>query len=117
MNPAAAPFAIVSNGGRDFTTNSTFATLVGTAPLSVRGMRVNGVEFVFPKGTVVDKNSFSVVAKNRDDFARAYGGAIALAGGSWIDPPTVQGTETAASTLCPLDEQPKRFYRVLRLLQ
>ncbi|MBL9167603.1 MAG: lamin tail domain-containing protein [Verrucomicrobiales bacterium] len=177
LSPAAASFAILNNGGRDFTTNGAFATLVGTAPLSVRGIRVDGVDapirwttltnwsirvplapgtnqlslaaydlagqalpqlsdsikvvssaalqsavgsvvineimyhparanaeyveiynrsatsafaiggwrldgidFTFPEGTVLDKNSFVVVAKNRDDFARTYGGAIALAG-------------------------------------
>jgi hypothetical protein len=177
LNPAAAPFAIANNAGKDFTTNSTFATLLGTAPLNVQRILVNGVDapirwttltnwsirvplepgtnalhlvaydpvgvalpdlndtiqvvstapvlsavgsviisevmyhspvrdaefieianrstttafalggwrleelgFTFPEGTILEKASYLVVAKDRDAFARTYGGAIAVAG-------------------------------------
>jgi len=39
-----------------------------------------------------------------------------LAGNSWVDLPTVQASAATASTLVPLDDQPQRFYRVLRLV-
>ncbi len=45
LNTVAANFAITSNGGNDFTTNSTGITLTGTAPITVRGIRVNGMDY------------------------------------------------------------------------
>ncbi len=41
--PPAAPFAITSNGGRDFATATSQIALAGTAPLSVRAIEVNGI--------------------------------------------------------------------------
>ncbi len=40
-----SPFAILSNGGADFTTNRNLITLTGTAPLEVRMVLVNGVPY------------------------------------------------------------------------
>jgi hypothetical protein len=45
LNAVAANFAITSNGGNDFTTNGTAITLTGTAPITVRGIRVNGMDY------------------------------------------------------------------------
>jgi hypothetical protein len=43
--PTSTPFAITSNGGNNFATNDAFATLTGTAPISVRTIEVNGVAY------------------------------------------------------------------------
>jgi hypothetical protein len=42
----ASPFTITSNGGNDFTANSNVVTLTGTAPIEVKGLRVNGAEYL-----------------------------------------------------------------------
>jgi hypothetical protein len=43
--PTKTPFAITSNGGANIdTTNATY-TLAGTAPISVRSLQVNGVDY------------------------------------------------------------------------
>lgn len=44
LNAISAPFAITSNSGANFSSNSDIVTLTGTAPIEVVGMRVNGVE-------------------------------------------------------------------------
>lgn len=176
LRAATVNFAITSNGGNDFTTNSGIALLTGTAPLAVKGIRVNGadqeirwttltnwtlrlavkpganplhvqaydpagnplpeftdtiqitstanaatpagnvvineimyqaarpdgefvelfnrnptqafslagwqlegVDGVFPQGTIIDPNGFLVMARNRDAFARAYSGSNRVA--------------------------------------
>ncbi len=40
-----SPFAVVSNGGADFSTNRNLITLTGTAPLEVRTLLINGVPY------------------------------------------------------------------------
>ena len=45
LNAVAAAFAITSNGGSNFTTNTTAVTLAGTAPITVRGIRINGMDY------------------------------------------------------------------------
>src|SRR5204863_2065126 len=45
LNALAANFAITSNSGNDFATNSNIISLSGTAPIEVKGIRVNGVEY------------------------------------------------------------------------
>ena len=45
LNTVAANFAITSNGGNDFMTNTTGLTLTGTAPIRVRGIRINGIDY------------------------------------------------------------------------
>ena len=195
LAPAAAPFAILNNGGKSFTTNNSFATLVGTAPLNVQHIRVDGVEapirwttltnwsirvpldpgtntlhlvaydaaggtlpelndtiavvstapvlsavgsviisevmyhspvrdaefieianrsstsafalggwrleelgFTFPEGTILEKSSYLVVAKDRDAFARTYGGAIAVAG---LFPGTLNRDQQTLTLIAP----------------
>ena len=41
--PLTTPFAITSNGGKDFATSSNRVTLTGTAPLTVDDFQINGV--------------------------------------------------------------------------
>jgi len=43
--PTAAAFAIGSNSGNDFTTNTATVTLTGSAPISVRTIELNGVAY------------------------------------------------------------------------
>lgn len=43
--PVGPVFAITSNGGNDFTTDTNLTTLSGTAPISVRSIEVNGVSY------------------------------------------------------------------------
>jgi hypothetical protein len=45
LNGLAAPFAVTSNNGTDFNTDSGSITLTGTAPVEVAGLRVNGADF------------------------------------------------------------------------
>ncbi len=45
LETVAAEFAITSHGGLDFTTNSPVITLTGTAPIDVKGLRVNGLDY------------------------------------------------------------------------
>jgi hypothetical protein len=40
----SADFRITSNNGEDFTVNTNAVTLTGTAPIEVKGIRVNGVD-------------------------------------------------------------------------
>jgi hypothetical protein len=42
---AAANFAITSNQGADFTSNTNVITLTGTAPIEVKGIRINGTDY------------------------------------------------------------------------
>ena len=44
LSEGAASFAITSNNGNNFSTNTANITLTGTAPLGVLGLRVNGVD-------------------------------------------------------------------------
>ena len=44
LNEGAAAFAITSNNGNNFSTNTAVATLAGSAPLGVVGLRVNGID-------------------------------------------------------------------------
>jgi hypothetical protein len=41
----AASFAIANNGGNTFTTNQNFVRLTGTAPVEVKTIRVNAIEY------------------------------------------------------------------------
>ena len=43
--PLATPFAITSNGGNNFATTNDHVALTGTAPLTVKEIRVNGVSY------------------------------------------------------------------------
>jgi hypothetical protein len=45
LNTVAANFAITNNAGNDFTVGTNLITLAGTAPIGVKGIRVNGVEY------------------------------------------------------------------------
>lgn len=45
LETVAAEFAITSHGGQDLTTNSPVITLTGTAPIEVKGIRVNGLDY------------------------------------------------------------------------
>lgn len=45
LNGVAANFAITNNGGNDFTVSTNLIALAGTAPIGVKGIRVNGVEY------------------------------------------------------------------------
>ncbi len=47
-----APFAITNNGGNDFTVATNFLTLAGTAPIGVKGIRVNGSDYAVTWTTV-----------------------------------------------------------------
>ncbi|HKS37267.1 MAG TPA: CotH kinase family protein, partial [Verrucomicrobiae bacterium] len=42
----AANFTITSNNGNDFTANTNVVTLAGTAPVEVKGLRVNGADYL-----------------------------------------------------------------------
>lgn len=44
LNTVRAPFAVSTGGGQPFDTSASPVVLVGTAPVSVHSMRVNGVE-------------------------------------------------------------------------
>jgi hypothetical protein len=43
--PVSAPFAITSNSGRGYTTSASKATVLGTAPLTMKNILVNDVEY------------------------------------------------------------------------
>jgi hypothetical protein len=43
--PTTAPFAITSNNGNNFLTNTSQATVTGTAPIQVKTVQVNGVTY------------------------------------------------------------------------
>ena len=43
--PTTAPFAITSNNGNNFLTNTSQATLTGTAPIQVKTIQINGVTY------------------------------------------------------------------------
>ena len=45
LNGVAANFAITNNSGSDFTVSTNLITLAGTAPIGVKGIRVNGAEY------------------------------------------------------------------------
>ncbi|MGV3772445.1 MAG: lamin tail domain-containing protein [Verrucomicrobiales bacterium] len=45
LGSVTAPFAITVNGGRNFSTNRNYIQLTGTAPVQVKTIRVNGVEY------------------------------------------------------------------------
>ncbi len=45
LSGVRAGFAITSNGGNSFTNPGTLATLSGTAPISARGITINGVNY------------------------------------------------------------------------
>jgi hypothetical protein len=44
LNTVRAPLAITLNGGADFATNRESITLTGTAPVTARSLRINGME-------------------------------------------------------------------------
>ncbi len=44
------------------------------------GWRLNGVDYTFPGGTLLDPRSYVVLAESRDKFGAAYGGATAVSG-------------------------------------
>lgn len=46
LSSVAANFAITSNNGNDFTANTNLVTLGGTAPIEVKGLRVNGADYL-----------------------------------------------------------------------
>jgi hypothetical protein len=50
------------------------------APVDLSGWRVNGIDFTFNKGTILEPRSFLVLAEDRDAFGAAYGGAIRVHG-------------------------------------
>ncbi len=45
LNGVSASFAITNNGGSDFTVGTNLITLAGAAPIEVKGIRVNGVDY------------------------------------------------------------------------
>lgn len=45
LNTVAAPFAITSNGGGDFSTTTNVVTLAGTGPIDVMKIAVNGISY------------------------------------------------------------------------
>jgi len=45
LNGVGASFAITNNGGNNFTVSTNLITLSGSAPIGVKGIRVNGVEY------------------------------------------------------------------------
>lgn len=53
--PPATPFAITTNGGNDLSTLNNSATLSGTANLSVRAIRVNGVDYPITWAAITGK--------------------------------------------------------------
>ncbi|HYG33284.1 MAG TPA: lamin tail domain-containing protein, partial [Clostridia bacterium] len=63
--------------------NASFIELYNTSTLSafdLSGWRLEGVDFVFPSGTIIGPGGFLVVAADRLAFAAAYGGSIPVAG-------------------------------------
>jgi hypothetical protein len=54
LNSVAAPFAITTNGGADFSTSTNVVTLGGTAPIDVVSIAVNGVEYPVEWTTVTN---------------------------------------------------------------
>lgn len=52
--PLATPFAITSNGGRNFSTTNDHAVLSGTAPLTVKQIEVNGVSYALSWSTLTN---------------------------------------------------------------
>jgi hypothetical protein len=71
---AAVPnvaFAISSNGGNNFGTSNTVATLTGSAPLSVRYIEVNGISYPINWTTVTGMVDFSAVVCRAQSAARA----------------------------------------------
>ena len=63
LNTVAADFGITANSGNDFTTNVSWVTLTGTAPIEVKTIRVN--ETAFPVAwTSVTAWSVPVVLSN-----------------------------------------------------
>ena len=54
LSAIASTFAVTSNGGADFSTNATAATLTGSAPIEVKGLRVNGVDYPVTWTSVVN---------------------------------------------------------------
>jgi len=47
---------------------------------SLGGWRLNGADFIFPGGTIIDPGGFVVVARDASAFLATYGGGVALAG-------------------------------------
>ena len=56
-----------------------FNTSINEA-FDLSGWRLNGVDYVFPGGTIIPARGFLVVAADRLGFAAAYGGTIAVMG-------------------------------------
>ena len=54
LDTVAAPFAITSNGGADFSTNAPSTTLGGTAPVEISDIRINGASFPLTFPTVTN---------------------------------------------------------------
>ncbi len=51
-----------------------------TTAYDLSGWRLSGIDFTFPPGSILAKNGFMVVCKNRTAFASAYGWGIPVAG-------------------------------------
>ncbi|MBI4326902.1 MAG: lamin tail domain-containing protein, partial [Chloroflexi bacterium] len=58
---------------------TAFVEIYNTSAVSafdLSNFRLDGVGFTFPEGVVLNANSYLVVAKNRTEFAKAYGLAV-----------------------------------------
>lgn len=51
-----------------------------TTTFNLSGWRLNGLDFVFPDGTLIEPGDYLVVVKDRTAFATAYGYAVRVAG-------------------------------------
>ncbi len=54
LDLVAAPFAITSNSGTDFSTGTNLVTLAGTAPIEIKGFRLNGSDYPVTWTTVTN---------------------------------------------------------------
>lgn len=52
--PAAAPFAITSNSGRGYATSATRVVVLGTSPLTVKAIQVNGASYATAWSTLTN---------------------------------------------------------------
>ncbi|HUS34372.1 MAG TPA: lamin tail domain-containing protein, partial [Verrucomicrobiae bacterium] len=70
LNAIAAPFAITSNGGADFSTTTNVVTLSGTAPIDVMKIAVNGITYPVRWTTVTNWTmNVPIAASTRLDIA------------------------------------------------
>jgi hypothetical protein len=72
------------------TPNASFVEILNTAPFAfdLSGWRVNGIDFTFAEGTVLNPGQIIVLAQDRVAFATAYGTAVPVFGefGGNLDP-------------------------------